>query len=76
MRLKHAGLREGSLKGVNLFALRWKAGYGRAVRIGDAAAIIPPLTGNGMAMALQGALRAWSEVRQNWAQTERAVVSL
>lgn len=82
VRLKHARLREGSFKGVNRFALGWQAGYGRGVRIGDAAAIIPPLTGNGMTMALQGALgalgplRAWSEERQNWAQTERAVVSL
>jgi 2-polyprenyl-6-methoxyphenol hydroxylase-like FAD-dependent oxidoreductase len=78
-RLDRAQLREGSLKGVNRFELGWQPGFGRGVRIGDAAAIIPPLTGNGMTMALQGALaaleplQAWSTGLLDWTATERAV---
>lgn len=79
-RLDRAQLREGSLKGVNRFELGWQPDFGRGIRIGDAAAMIPPLTGNGMTMALQGALAAlepvaaWSEGRSDWGKTERAVI--
>lgn len=78
-RLDRAQLREGSLKGLNRFELGWQPAFGRGVRIGDAAAMIPPLTGNGMTMALQGALaaleplRAWSAGLADWATTEQAV---
>lgn len=47
--------------------------------LGDACATIPPFTGNGLAMALQGAeaalapLRAYAEGRESWAGTRRAV---
>jgi menaquinone-9 beta-reductase len=51
------------------------------VRIGDACATIPAFTGNGLAMALQGAeisvgpLRDYSEGRTNWEQASRAVAA-
>lgn len=46
-----------------------------ALAVGDAAALIPPFTGNGMSMAFEGAeaalgpLRAWAEGRVPWAAT-------
>ena len=51
------------------------------VRIGDACATIPAFTGNGLAMALQGAeisvgpLRAYSEGRSGWAESSGAIAS-
>ena len=49
----------------------WRSG-GRGLAIGDAAAMIPPYTGNGMAMAFQaaeiamGPLAAWSRREMAW----------
>jgi 2-polyprenyl-6-methoxyphenol hydroxylase-like FAD-dependent oxidoreductase len=49
------------------------------VRVGDAWATIPPFTGNGLAMALQGAeiavepLRAYSAGEANWDATARRI---
>lgn len=49
------------------------------VRIGDAWAMIPPFTGNGMALAFQSAalalqpLIAWSRREATWRETERAI---
>jgi flavin-dependent dehydrogenase len=68
-RLRRARLREGSLKGINRVDLGWQRGFGRGMRIGDAAAIIAPVTGNGMTMALQGALRAVAPLSQ-WSRSE------
>jgi 2-polyprenyl-6-methoxyphenol hydroxylase-like FAD-dependent oxidoreductase len=68
------------MKGVNRFGLGWQAGYGQGIRVGDAAAMIAPVTGNGMTMALQGALAAvapvagWSRGSWDWAEAERRVV--
>ncbi len=51
------------------------------VRVGDACATIPPYTGNGLAMALQGAglavdpLLAYSAGEAGWAETARAIGS-
>jgi flavin-dependent dehydrogenase len=78
-RLEKAQMRSGSLKGVHRLALGWQREFGDGLRIGDAAAIIAPVTGNGMTMALQGALCAkrslfgWSRGEMCWAETERAV---
>lgn len=71
-RLRGARIVPGSLKGVNQFALGWQSVTDGRVAIGDAAAMIPPFTGNGMTMALQSALvaagpaQAWSEGRIAW----------
>ena len=71
-RLRAASLVPGSLKGVNQFALGWQRATEDRVAVGDAAAMIPPFTGNGMTMALQSALaavepvQAWSEGRVSW----------
>jgi len=49
------------------------------LRLGDACATIPPFTGNGLAMALQGAasalepLRAYAEGRDSWTHARRVV---
>jgi flavin-dependent dehydrogenase len=78
-RLAGARQRPGSLKGVNRFRLGWQPGYGRGIRVGDAAAMIAPVTGNGMTMALQGACAAlepvlgWSRGELEWAAAERWV---
>lgn len=79
-RLRRARIRAGSLKGVNRFELGWQPGFGRGIRVGDAAAMIAPLTGNGMTMALQGALAAvepvagWSRGAWDWQEAECRVV--
>jgi menaquinone-9 beta-reductase len=75
-RLAAASLVPGSLKGVSHFSLGWQthADDTRA-RIGDAAVMIPPFTGNGMSMAFQSALLAsepllaWSAGYVDWPQT-------
>ena len=67
---------QGSLKGVNHFCLGWQTHVdpSRAC-IGDASAMIPPFTGNGMSMAFQSALVAreylfnWSRGEQTWEST-------
>jgi flavin-dependent dehydrogenase len=49
------------------------------VRIGDAFAMMPPFTGNGMALAFQSAalavapLLAWARREATWRETERAI---
>jgi 2-polyprenyl-6-methoxyphenol hydroxylase-like FAD-dependent oxidoreductase len=53
--------------------------HSEKVRVGDACATIPPFTGNGLAMALQGAglavgpLLAYSAGEAGWAETARAI---
>jgi 2-polyprenyl-6-methoxyphenol hydroxylase-like FAD-dependent oxidoreductase len=77
-RLEAAQCVEGSIKGVNHFSLGWQreVADGRA-RLGDAAALIPPFTGNGMTMAFQSALAVlepltrWSQGVVSWADTLR-----
>ncbi len=72
LRMREAHLHADSLKGINRFYLGWQSQSGKAVRIGDAAAMIPPFTGNGMTMALQSALAAveplakWSRGDSSW----------
>lgn len=80
-RLRRARLRAGSMKGVSRLRLGWQPGFGSGLRIGDAAAMIAPVTGNGMTMALQGALLAvepvvqWSRGAWSWERTVREVVT-
>lgn len=72
LRLREANLCGTSLKGINRFNLGWQLQNDAAVRIGDAAVMIPPFTGNGMTMALQSALAAvdplikWSRGESSW----------
>jgi flavin-dependent dehydrogenase len=78
-RLRAARIVNGSLKGVNRFHLGWQTHRDVAVRIGDAAAMIPPFTGNGMTMALQSALGAleplmrWSVGGHSWNTTSAVI---
>jgi flavin-dependent dehydrogenase len=68
-----------SIKGVNRFHLGWQTERDEAVRIGDASAMIPPFTGNGMTMALQSALAAveplasWSRGAFSWSDTRTSI---
>ena len=68
-RLGDAQMDPGSLKGVNRFYLGWQNEDDEAVRVGDSAVMIPPFTGNGMTMALQGALEASGPLAR-WAAGE------
>ena len=79
VRLRAARLVAGSNKGVSNFQLGWQPAVRDRICIGDAAAMIPPFTGNGMAMALQSGiaaaddLAAWSEGRIGWAEASERV---
>ena len=78
-RLRRARIVPGSTKGVTHFTLGWQRSDPGRICIGDAAAMIPPFTGNGMTMALQSGiaaaddLAAWSEGRLGWAEAGRRV---
>jgi flavin-dependent dehydrogenase len=80
-RLDAASLDSASLKGVNQFSLGWQAQRAGRVCIGDAAAMIPPFTGNGMTMALQSALAAveplceWSAGHSEWSTTAQIIAT-
>jgi menaquinone-9 beta-reductase len=78
-RMRHARFVAGSLKGVSQFALGWQSPEDERVTIGDAAAMIPPFTGNGMTMAFQSALDAveplcaWSAGRFSWSDAREEI---
>ena len=79
-RLRAAQIDPASLKGVSQFLLGWqKHARSDELRLGDQAALIPPVTGNGMSMALQSALDAvgplsqWSEGDQPWSDAVAAI---
>lgn len=61
-----------SFTGTGGFSLGWQNAEPGICRIGDAAALIPPFTGNGMTMAFESAaaavlpLQRWSESRSDW----------
>lgn len=71
-RLEAAAPDERSFLGVSAFNLGWQEDADTGLTIGDAAAMIPPFTGNGMSMAFQSAataldpVTAWSEGRLTW----------
>lgn len=69
----------GSTKGVSHFSLGWQKAPDGRVCIGDASAMIPPFTGNGMTMALQSGIAAaefvdeWSRGNVTWSEVRAAV---
>ncbi len=54
-RLESATWREGSTSAVAGFRLGWQPAIPHLMALGDASSIIPPFTGHGMSMALEGA---------------------
>jgi flavin-dependent dehydrogenase len=78
-RLRNAPIVPASTKGVTHFNLGWQPAQPDRIAIGDAAAMIPPFTGNGMTMALQSGLiaadeiTAWSEGSQTWHDATRRI---
>ena len=78
-RLRAAVPVSGTTKGVTHFSLGWQRVPDDRICVGDAAAMIPPFTGNGMAMAIHGALAAadsiaeWSEGRTTWKEAARRI---
>lgn len=66
---------EDSFLGVAGFRLGWQESRNTGASVGDAAAMIPPFTGNGMSMAFESAETAvvplvdWSEGRAGWERT-------
>ncbi len=78
-RLRAARMDQRSLKGINRIHLGWQQHHDNAVRIGDAAVMIPPFTGNGMTMALQSALGAveplvsWSADGLSWNSAHKTI---
>ncbi|HLP03514.1 MAG TPA: hypothetical protein VK163_15915, partial [Opitutaceae bacterium] len=77
-RLARATLDEESCSAVAALPLRPRVTR-EGVRIGDAFAMMPPFTGNGMAFAFQsaalalGPLLAWARRETTWRETERAI---
>lgn len=78
-RVEGAELREGSACAVAGFAFDRRIESGRGVVLGDACAMIPPFTGNGMAMAFTGAelavepLLEWSGGHLSWEQATQRI---
>lgn len=78
-RLAGAEVRPGSTKAMAGIAMDRRVTTGPGIRLGDACAMIPPFTGNGMTMAFTGAalalgpLVAWSSGEASWEETVRAV---
>ncbi|MEM7384779.1 MAG: hypothetical protein AAF514_07515 [Verrucomicrobiota bacterium] len=75
--LRESSLDSISLTGINAFQTgRQKSAHPSALSLGDAATIIPPFTGNGMTMALEGAalaarsLEPFSRKEQRWAEAK------
>jgi flavin-dependent dehydrogenase len=80
-RLQAAEWREGSISAVAGFRLGWQPALPSLMSVGDAHSIIPPFTGNGMSMALEGAalaiepLVAYASGRIDWPQAQQALQS-
>jgi len=78
-RLAAAQIRPGSPCAVAGLAFARGLAAGDGVELGDAGAMIPPFTGNGMAMAFTGAalaldpLVAWARAEQSWDHTARSI---
>ena len=78
-RLAAAEIRLGSMSAVAGLAFARRITVDDGVRLGDACAMIPPFTGNGMAMAFTSAalaldpLVAWARDEQSWDYTERCI---
>jgi flavin-dependent dehydrogenase len=81
-RLREAEFDESSYCAVAGMSLRpQRAAAGAGVRIGDRLTMIPPITGNGMSMALESAelamepLVAWARGAQGWPQARAGVAA-
>jgi flavin-dependent dehydrogenase len=78
-RLASAEVRSGSRSAVVGFAFDRRVSGNEGVQLGDACAMIPPFTGNGMAMAFissalgLGPLTAWSRGERSWTETVRGI---
>jgi flavin-dependent dehydrogenase len=78
-RLKTAIIRPGSRCGVAGFMFDRRIGRGGGLRLGDACAVVPPFTGNGMAMAFASAaiavepLVAWARGERLWEDVTRDI---
>ena len=79
-RLQDACWDENSLSSVSALSFQpLRASSQAGVRVGDALTMIPPLTGNGMSMALEGAflaagpLSAWSAGNLDWDSCSREI---
>jgi len=78
-RLATAQIRSDSLCTVAGLAFARQVTNDEGVRLGDACAMIPPFTGNGMAMAFRGAALAhdplvtWSRGEDSWSNTARTI---
>ncbi len=78
-RLDGAVVRAGSETAVAGLGFARRAATGPCLRLGDAGGMIPPFTGDGMAMALNGAARAvepltaWAQGTAAWEETVRCV---
>lgn len=76
-RLRAAQLDERSFLGVAGFRLGWQEARTASVSVGDASAMIPPFTGNGMSMAFEaaeaavGPLADWAGGHAGWPETVR-----
>lgn len=81
-RLAVAEIRVDSRSAVAGFAFDRRIRREEGVRLGDACALIPPFTGNGMAMAFMSAalaldpLVAWARGDRSWPATARAIHEL
>jgi flavin-dependent dehydrogenase len=77
-RLRAATCDRESVTGVTHFSFGWQKNGPERPALGDQMALIPPFTGHGMTMALQGALtaapflEAWSRGRGEWPAALRA----
>ena len=78
-RLAAAEIRPGSQSAVAGFSFDRRVAKDDGVRLGDACAMIPPFTGNGMAMAFTSAalavdpLAAWARGERPWPETARRI---
>ncbi len=78
-RLKAASPDADSFTGTGGFSLGWQGADPGDCSIGDAAALIPPFTGNGMTMAFESAalaidpLTRWSREEITWNQSSQAI---
>ena len=78
-RVSAAEVRPGSRSAVAGFAFAGRVAEGGGLRLGDACAMIPPFTGDGMAMAFTGAalavdsLVAWVRRERSWEEAVRQI---
>jgi flavin-dependent dehydrogenase len=78
-RLAAATIQPGSASAVAGFAFARRVAETEGLRLGDAGGMIPPFTGNGMAMAFTGAalaldpLVAWSRGGDSWERATRCI---